>query len=83
MMTSRAAASTTETVPGADPAVASGAESLVQFSGHTQDKATKAKVHLEGYYSNLLTQFQVNFRRSNFGYLYMEFARCPVHFLNN
>merc|ERR1719367_266390 len=58
MMTSRAAASTTETVPGADPAVASGAESLVQFSGHTQDKATKAKVHLEGYYSNLLTQFQ-------------------------
>lgn len=26
----------------------------VQFSGHTLDKATKAKVHLENYYSNLI-----------------------------
>ena len=55
---STAAASTMETVPGSDPA-ASGSEANVQFSGHTQDKATKAKVHLESYYSNLLTQFQV------------------------
>ena len=47
-----------ETVPGSDPAT-SGSEANVQFSGHTQDKATKAKVHLESYYSNLLTQFQV------------------------
>lgn len=53
---STAAASATETVPGSDPA-APGSE--VQFSGHTQDKATKAKVHLESYYSNLVTQFQV------------------------
>jgi len=52
---STAAASATETVPGSDPA-APGSE--VQFSGHTQDKATKAKVHLESYYSNLVTQFQ-------------------------
>lgn len=26
------------------------------FSTHTLDKATKAKVHLENYYSNLITQ---------------------------
>ena len=55
---STAAASTMEAVAGSDPA-ASGSEANVQFSGHTQDKATKAKVHLESYYSNLLTQFQV------------------------
>ncbi|KAK8785354.1 hypothetical protein V5799_008281, partial [Amblyomma americanum] len=28
----------------------------VRLSGHTLDKATKAKVHLENYYSNLVTQ---------------------------
>jgi len=28
----------------------------IRFSGHTLDKATKAKVHLENYYSNLITQ---------------------------
>ena len=28
----------------------------MRFSGHTLDKATKAKVHLENYYSNLITQ---------------------------
>ena len=55
---STAAGSAMETVPGSDP---SGSEANVQFSGHTQDKATKAKVHLESYYSNLLTQFQVRF----------------------
>ena len=27
-----------------------------RFSGHTLDKATKAKVHLENYYSNLISQ---------------------------
>ena len=57
---STAAGSAMETVPGSDPAT-SGTEANVQFSGHTQDKATKAKVHLESYYSNLLTQFQVRF----------------------
>lgn len=28
----------------------------IQFSGHTLDKAIKAKVHLENYYSNLIAQ---------------------------
>ncbi|XP_022255449.1 serine/threonine-protein kinase tricorner-like, partial [Limulus polyphemus] len=28
----------------------------ITFSGHTLDKATKAKVHLENYYSNLISQ---------------------------
>ncbi|KAJ6219144.1 hypothetical protein RDWZM_004956 [Blomia tropicalis] len=28
----------------------------IRFSGHTLDKATKAKVHLENYYSNLISQ---------------------------
>ncbi len=28
----------------------------IRFSGHTLDKATKAKVHLENYFSNLITQ---------------------------
>ncbi|XP_075677869.1 serine/threonine-protein kinase tricornered isoform X2 [Dermatophagoides pteronyssinus] len=28
----------------------------IRFSGHTIDKATKAKVHLENYYSNLISQ---------------------------
>jgi serine/threonine kinase 38 len=28
----------------------------IRFSGHTMDKATKAKVHLENYYSNLISQ---------------------------
>ncbi|XP_039285912.1 serine/threonine-protein kinase tricornered isoform X2 [Nilaparvata lugens] len=32
------------------------AESSIQFSGHTLDKATKAKVTLENYYSNLIAQ---------------------------
>lgn len=31
-------------------------DSSVRFSDHTLDKATKAKVTLENYYSNLLTQ---------------------------
>jgi serine/threonine kinase 38 len=29
---------------------------VVRFSGHTLDKATKAKVTLENYYSNLISQ---------------------------
>lgn len=33
-----------------------GCESNIKFSGHTLDKATKAKVILENYYSNLVTQ---------------------------
>lgn len=32
------------------------AESSIRFSDHTMDKATKAKVTLENYYTNLLTQ---------------------------
>lgn len=32
------------------------AESSVRFSDHTLDKATKAKVTLENYYSNLIAQ---------------------------
>lgn len=39
---------------GGGPAFDAGAGSI--FSGHTLDKATKAKVHLENYYSNLLAQ---------------------------
>ncbi|XP_014613466.1 PREDICTED: serine/threonine-protein kinase tricorner isoform X1 [Polistes canadensis] len=31
-------------------------ESTIRFSGHTLDKATKAKVTLENYYSNLIAQ---------------------------
>ena len=31
-------------------------ESQIRFSGHTLDKAVKAKVTLENYYSNLLHQ---------------------------
>lgn len=31
-------------------------QSSARLSGHTLDKATKAKVHLENYYSNLITQ---------------------------
>jgi serine/threonine kinase 38 len=31
-------------------------DSQIQFSNHTLDKATKAKVTLENYYSNLLVQ---------------------------
>lgn len=32
------------------------AENTIRFSDHTLDKATKAKVTLENYYSNLITQ---------------------------
>lgn len=35
---------------------AAAAESQMRFSGHTLDKATKAKVTLENYYSNLIAQ---------------------------
>jgi len=31
-------------------------DSTIRFSGHTLDKATKAKVTLENYYSNLIAQ---------------------------
>lgn len=31
-------------------------QSSARLSGHTLDKATKTKVHLENYYSNLITQ---------------------------
>lgn len=31
-------------------------QDTIRFSGHTLDKATKAKVTLENYYSNLLAQ---------------------------
>lgn len=31
-------------------------EGQIRFSGHTLDKATKAKVTLENYYSNLIAQ---------------------------
>lgn len=31
-------------------------ENSIRFSGHTLDKATKAKVTLENYYSNLISQ---------------------------
>ncbi|TMW47295.1 hypothetical protein DOY81_007631 [Sarcophaga bullata] len=31
--------------------------SSIRFSDHTLDKATKAKVTLENYYSNLVTQY--------------------------
>jgi serine/threonine kinase 38 len=31
-------------------------ENTIRFSGHTLDKATKAKVTLENYYSNLIAQ---------------------------
>ena len=36
--------------------MAAAAESSMRFSGHTLDKATKAKVTLENYYSNLIAQ---------------------------
>lgn len=36
--------------------MATAAESGSRLSGHTLDKATKAKVHLENYYSNLVSQ---------------------------
>ncbi|XP_018914342.1 serine/threonine-protein kinase tricornered isoform X2 [Bemisia tabaci] len=36
--------------------MAAATESTIRFSGHTLDKATKAKVMLENYYSNLLVQ---------------------------
>ncbi len=57
-------ASTTSSAAAAAAAVAAGLdgsafEPPLAFSGHTLDKATKAKVHLENYYSNLITQFQV------------------------
>jgi hypothetical protein len=39
-------------------------DSLVSFSCHTKDKATKAKVHLENYYSNLINQFQERRQRA-------------------
>ncbi|XP_064480682.1 serine/threonine-protein kinase tricornered-like isoform X2 [Ornithodoros turicata] len=35
---------------------AAAAEGGMRLSGHTLDKATKAKVHLENYYSNLVSQ---------------------------
>lgn len=31
-------------------------QSQIRLSGHTLDKATKAKVHLENYFSNLIAQ---------------------------
>lgn len=36
--------------------VGGGGGAVVRLSGHTLDKATKAKVHLENYYSNLVSQ---------------------------
>lgn len=33
-------------------------QSTLVFSGHTLDKASKAKLHVENYYSNLINQFE-------------------------
>ena len=37
-------------------AAAAAMDPVIRFSGHTLDKATKAKVTLENYYSNLISQ---------------------------
>ena len=37
-------------------ASAAAMDPVIRFSGHTLDKATKAKVTLENYYSNLISQ---------------------------
>ena len=37
----------------------------IRFSGHTLDKATKAKVTLENYYSNLISQHKERKHRYN------------------
>ena len=42
--------------PNEESAPASVEEQTVNFSNHTLDKATKAKLTLENYYSNLITQ---------------------------
>ena len=39
-----------------DLSAAAAMDPVVRFSGHTLDKATKAKVTLENYYSNLISQ---------------------------
>ena len=36
--------------------MSSSEEMPIRFSGHTLDKATKAKLTLENYYNNLITQ---------------------------
>jgi hypothetical protein len=46
----------------------------IRFSGHTLDKATKAKVHLENYYSNLITQHIE--RRNRFEKLFFKLTFC-------
>ncbi|KAI5700595.1 hypothetical protein M8J76_014283 [Diaphorina citri] len=40
-----------------DMSTAAATDSNIRFSGHTLDKATKAKVTLENYYSNLIAQY--------------------------
>lgn len=39
-------------------------ENTIHFSDHTKDKATKAKVTLENYYSNLVAQHVERKQRS-------------------
>ena len=50
---------------------AAAAESQVRFSGHTLDKATKAKVTLENYYSNLIAQHLE--RKQRYGEVYIRY----------
>lgn len=40
-----------------DMSTATATDTNIRFSGHTLDKATKAKVTLENYYSNLIAQY--------------------------
>ena len=43
--------------------MSSSEEMPIRFSGHTLDKATKAKLTLENYYNNLITQHRERLRR--------------------
>lgn len=53
-------------------------EGQIRFSGHTLDKATKAKVTLENYYSNLIAQHLERKQRYSNGCLYVAglFSLC-------
>lgn len=46
-------------------------ESGIRLSGHTLDKATKAKVTLENYYSNLIAQHIERKQRYSIQYVYL------------
>ncbi|KAG1684053.1 Serine/threonine-protein kinase tricorner [Nymphon striatum] len=54
----------------------------MRFSGHTLDKATKAKVHLENYYTNLIAQHMERRTRGHYWTAYIRVYHTTLALLH-